>query len=91
MAKILLTHGIRFTESYRGRGIDYLKYDLIITVGGDGTFLEAAKHAKHQIILGVNSAPDHSVGRFCIANKYNFGNKWICILFKRAKTEKRNN
>ncbi len=72
VAKILLTHGIRFTESYRGRSLDYSKYDFIITVGGDGTFLEAARHSKHQVILGINSAPGHSVGRFCIANNQNF-------------------
>ena len=72
IAKILLTYGIRFTESYRGRSVNYSKYDFIITVGGDGTFLEAARHSKHQIIMGVNSAPEHSVGRFCIANNHNF-------------------
>jgi NAD+ kinase len=44
--------------------------DLVVTVGGDGTLLAAS----HQIgpetpILGVNSAPDHSVGFFCAARK----------------------
>lgn len=72
VSKILFTHGIRFTECYRGRNIDYSPYDLIITVGGDGTFLEAARKVKNQVMLGVNSAPHHSVGRFCIANLNNF-------------------
>ena len=45
-------------------------YDLVVTVGGDGTLLSAS----HQIgpnlpLLGVNSAPDHSVGFFCAARK----------------------
>ncbi len=45
-------------------------YDLIVTVGGDGTLLSAS----HQIgegtpLLGVNSAPEHSVGFFCAARK----------------------
>ena len=45
-------------------------YDLIMTVGGDGTLLSAS----HQIgpgvpLLGVNSAPEHSVGFFCGAKK----------------------
>lgn len=40
--------------------------DLVVTVGGDGTLLAAS----HQIgdgvpLLGINSAPDHSVGFFC--------------------------
>lgn len=44
--------------------------DLVVTVGGDGTLLAAS----HQIgdgvpLLGVNSAPDHSVGFFCGARK----------------------
>jgi NAD+ kinase len=44
------------------------RYDLVVTVGGDGTLLAAS----HQIgpetpILGVNSAPESSVGFFCAA------------------------
>jgi NAD+ kinase len=44
--------------------------DLVITVGGDGTLLTAS----HEVggatpILGVNSAPEHSVGFFCAARK----------------------
>jgi NAD+ kinase len=47
-------------------------YDLIVTVGGDGTVLAAS----HQIgplcpLLGVNSAPESSVGFFCAAKKGN--------------------
>lgn len=44
--------------------------DLVVTVGGDGTLLSAS----HQIgrgcpLLGINSAPDSSVGFFCGASK----------------------
>ena len=44
--------------------------DLVVTVGGDGTLLAAS----HQIgdgvpLLGINSAPAHSVGFFCGAEK----------------------
>jgi NAD+ kinase len=47
-------------------------FDLVITVGGDGTVLGAS----HQIgsegaLLGVNSAPGSSVGFFCAATKGN--------------------
>lgn len=46
------------------------RVDLVVTIGGDGTLLAAS----HQIgdgipLLGVNSAPDHSVGFFCGAKK----------------------
>ncbi|WP_394850117.1 NAD(+)/NADH kinase [Pendulispora brunnea] len=46
--------------------------DMVLTVGGDGTLLAAS----HQIgpgvpLLGVNSAPESSVGFFCAAAKGN--------------------
>jgi NAD+ kinase len=57
-----------FQEGPRSKIIG--QYDLIVTVGGDGTLLSAS----HQIgtgvpLLGVNSAPEHSVGFFCAAKK----------------------
>lgn len=64
--------GLKFTESYRGAKINYRKFDLIIAVGGDGTFLEAARHSTGQVIFGVNSAPEYSVGRYCIATAKSF-------------------
>lgn len=56
-------------KSRRGTPIPS-SFDLVITVGGDGTLLSAS----HQIgadvpLLGVNSAPDSSVGFFCAASK----------------------
>ena len=43
--------------------------DLVVTVGGDGTLL-AASHAITRVpVLGINSAPTHSVGFFCGAKK----------------------
>lgn len=49
----------------RGSKIDFARYDLVMTVGGDGTFLEAARGLRDQFILGVNSDPQSSIGRFC--------------------------
>jgi len=44
--------------------------DLVVTVGGDGTLLAASHGIGHGVpLLGVNSAPSHSVGFFCGARK----------------------
>ncbi|MFO0676038.1 MAG: NAD(+)/NADH kinase [Polyangiaceae bacterium] len=61
-AKVTLREGSR--SKLGGR------FDLVVTVGGDGTLLAAS----HQIgpdsaILGVNSSPGNSVGFFCAAKK----------------------
>jgi NAD+ kinase len=44
--------------------------DLVVTVGGDGTLL-AVSHGigAGTPLLGINSAPSHSVGFFCAAQK----------------------
>lgn len=46
--------------------------DLVISVGGDGTFLEASHLVKRGRLLGVNSSPAHSVGFFCAADAKSF-------------------
>ena len=38
---------------------------MIVTIGGDGTVLRAAQYVKNQLILGINSVPDVSVGALC--------------------------
>jgi NAD+ kinase len=44
--------------------------DLVVTVGGDGTLLAASHGIGPGVpLLGVNSAPSHSVGFFCGAKK----------------------
>lgn len=40
---------------------------LVVSVGGDGTLLAASHNVGGTPILGVNSAPGHSVGFFCAA------------------------
>jgi NAD+ kinase len=45
---------------------------LVIAVGGDGTLLAASHNVGGAPILGVNSAPSHSVGFFCAAQRNNF-------------------
>ncbi len=42
---------------------------LVLTVGGDGTLLAASHRLSTTPILGINSAPSHSVGFFCGTRK----------------------
>lgn len=45
---------------------------LVVAVGGDGTLLAASHSIVRAPILGVNSAPGHSVGFFCSAQRATF-------------------
>jgi NAD+ kinase len=45
---------------------------LVIAVGGDGTLLAASHNVAETPILGVNSAPQHSVGFFCALRRTTF-------------------
>src|SRR5262245_23118332 len=48
-------------------------FDLLITVGGDGTFLDTSHYASpEQVLLGVNSHPQQSHGALCHAHRKNF-------------------
>ncbi|MDD3375098.1 MAG: NAD(+)/NADH kinase [Candidatus Omnitrophica bacterium] len=70
--RVLKSMDIQYKKTYRKDNIDYRQHDFIVTVGGDGTFLQAARELKKEKILGVNSDPDRSVGRFCGCTKGNF-------------------
>lgn len=70
--RLLTARKVHTREILRGHEFDETDYDLVISVGGDGTFLDAAKKIKNKLLLGINSDIDRSVGRFCCANKVNF-------------------
>lgn len=58
---------------YRADGKKVNDYDLVITVGGDGTFLWASKFVSNTVpVMGVNSAPGSSVGFYTCTNAENF-------------------
>lgn len=74
--EVLNKHKIRFkfVERERARWIDFQNKDLVIVVGGDGTFLRAAHYNKEDIpVLGVNASPKTSEGFFMKVKKENFG------------------
>ncbi|XP_054162681.1 NAD kinase 2, mitochondrial-like [Oppia nitens] len=62
-------------NEYNDQNIDWA--DVIITSGGDGTFLMAASKINNcnKAVIGVNSDPKRSVGYLCLPKRYsnNFG------------------
>ncbi len=60
---------------HRGMIKSIQDYDLVISVGGDGTVLDLSHKVLDTPILGVNSDPRNSVGYFCGASKDNFAEK----------------
>jgi NAD+ kinase len=61
--------GMPYDCLYRGEFTSVAGYDLVLSVGGDGTFLEVARYAGDLPILGVNSDPERSTAFFCAANR----------------------
>ncbi|MFH1018773.1 MAG: NAD(+)/NADH kinase [Pseudomonadota bacterium] len=62
---VLTCRGIRAKYVNRATPFSDRGMDLVVTVGGDGTFLEASHSVLRAPILGVNSSPKDSVGIFC--------------------------
>lgn len=46
-----------------GQSLDH--YRFVISLGGDGTFINASHYAEKTLLIGVNSSPDNSVGHYC--------------------------
>lgn len=64
--------GIEREVTYRKDLKEIGKVDLVISVGGDGTFLETSHFIKNQLLLGVNAAPSDSTGALCRGQLTNF-------------------
>jgi NAD+ kinase len=66
-------HDLKVNATYHDHAASFLvegRCDLVVTVGGDGTLLAASHGIGPGVpLLGVNSAPSHSVGFFCGARK----------------------
>lgn len=82
---VLKHRKLKFTKACRGTYLDYSRFDLVITVGGDGTFLEAARRVKNGVVWGVNSDPTWSVGRFCSGHSKNFERMLDKVIKSKAK------
>ena len=64
--------GVRVETLFRGDLRPILGRDLVVAVGGDGTFLEVSHYVGDTEILGVNSDPRGSTGFFCSATAEGF-------------------
>ncbi len=86
--RMLKSNGLRYRMIYRAMQHDYAPYDLVVSVGGDGTFLEAARGVTRQLLLGVNSDPSRSAGSFCRADAKSFEHILEAILDGGVKTQR---
>ena len=63
---------VAFDLAYRADLKVTKRYDLVVSVGGDGTFLQAARSVARIPILGVNADPLRSEAVFCAATRRTF-------------------
>ena len=63
---------VEFDMAYRADLKVTRRYRLVVSVGGDGTFLQAARSIGRTPILGVNSDPQRSEAVFCAATRTTF-------------------
>jgi NAD+ kinase len=61
------------------------KFDLVISVGGDGTLLDSSHHVRKIPVLGVNSDPQRSVARFSGCDITTFPNVLRDYLLRKIK------
>ena len=81
--RTLSEHNTSIKKIYRSslHDHDLNDFDLVITVGGDGTFLESTHYITGDTpIIGVNSDPSRSVGFFCACRAENFANFYSDLL-----------
>jgi len=64
--------GISSDAVSRGSLAAKRRYDLVISLGGDGTFFAAARYLKDTPILGINSDPANSLGLWTCADRTDF-------------------
>jgi len=65
--------GVRYDAVFRGSLAARRRYDLVVSLGGDGTFFAAARYVNnHTPILGINSDPSSSLGLWTCADRFNF-------------------
>jgi NAD+ kinase len=64
--------GLEIVRATQPRKSDVARADLVVAIGGDGTFLWTARKVEGVPMLGVNSAPGASTGHYCGATVSTF-------------------
>jgi NAD+ kinase len=82
---VLSNNKISFAAVERSKIKKIKGYDLVVVVGGDGTFLRTAHWVGDILMVGVNSSPKTSEGFFMRYNKDNFFGVVKKILKNKAK------
>jgi NAD+ kinase len=80
--------GVKTDVLFRGHLKKVGNYDLVVTVGGDGTFLDLSHYLDDQVLLGVNSAPIDSTGALCRARIGSFLSLLIDLISGKRKPKK---
>jgi NAD+ kinase len=87
--RLLRALGARATFRRRSARGSITDFDLIVTLGGDGTLLWAS-HAVGATcpVIAINSAPKDSVGYFCAADRASMGDALAAALSGRSRETK---
>ena len=64
--------GVRYDAVFRGSLAERRPYELVVSLGGDGTFFAAARHLRDTPIMGINSDPSNSLGLWTAADRKGF-------------------
>lgn len=64
--------GVAVDAVFRGSIAARRKYDLVVSLGGDGTFFATARYLRDTPILGINSDPSNSLGLWTGADRSTF-------------------
>jgi NAD+ kinase len=62
--------------------------DLVVTVGGDGTFLETSHFLTRPVLFGVNATPFDSIGALCRGRLDNFLSLLVDLISGELKPKK---
>ncbi|WP_179131597.1 NAD(+)/NADH kinase [Candidatus Entotheonella palauensis] len=80
VCQVLEAANVSYDCIYRGELEPISGYDLILSVGGDGTLLEVSRYAGDTPVLGVNSDPTRSTAFFCAADRATIGERFADLL-----------